>query len=40
MNLSDVAEQYGDQFLEKYSQRLLPGHIKTLKAIQHCRTPV
>lgn len=39
MNLSDVAEQYGDQFLEKYSQRLLPGHIKTLKAIQHCRTP-
>lgn len=39
MNLSDVADQYGDRFLEKYSQRLLPSHIKALKAIQHCRTP-
>ena len=39
MNLSDVTEQYGTQFLEKYRQRLLPGQIKALKAIQHCRTP-
>lgn len=39
MKLSDIAAQYGDRFLEKYSQRLLPGHIKALQAIQHCRTP-
>ena len=38
MNLSDVAEQYGTQFLEKYRQRLLPGQIKALKAIQHSLT--
>ncbi len=39
MNLSDVADQYRDGFLKKYEHRLLPGHRKALKAIQHCRTP-
>ncbi len=39
MKLSDIATQYGDRFLEKYSQCLLPGHIKALQAIQYCRTP-
>ncbi|WOG30138.1 IS91 family transposase [Endozoicomonas sp. 8E] len=38
MKLSDIAAQYADRFLEKYSQCLLPGHIKALQAIQHCRT--
>ncbi len=38
MKLSHIAAQYGDRFLEKYSQCLLPRHIKALQAIQHCRT--
>ena len=38
MNLSDVAEQYGNRFLEKYRQCLLPSQVKALKAIQYCRT--
>ena len=33
MNLSDIADQYADRFLIKYSPRLLPGQIKALKAI-------
>lgn len=39
MNLSDIADQYGDRFLKKYSQHLLPSHLKALKAIRFCRTP-
>ena len=39
MRLSDIANQYGDCFLEKYSHRLLPGHRKALTAIKTCRTP-
>ena len=44
MNLCDVADQYGDRFLKKYSHRfqkkcLLPSQLKALKAIQSCRTP-
>ncbi|MGI2030508.1 transposase zinc-binding domain-containing protein, partial [Endozoicomonas acroporae] len=39
MNLSDIADQYADRFLEKYSQRLLPSQLKALNAIRGCRTP-
>ncbi|WP_422491584.1 IS91 family transposase [Endozoicomonas sp. ALE010] len=39
MNLSDIADQYADRFLEKYSQRLLPRQLKALNAIRGCRTP-
>lgn len=39
MNLSDVADQYGNRFLKKYNQSLLPGQLKALKAIRCCRTP-
>lgn len=39
MNLSDIATQYSDRFLEKYNHCLLPGHQKALNAIKTCRTP-
>lgn len=39
MNLSDVADQYRDYFLEKYNNRLLPSHRAALNAIRCCRTP-
>ncbi|WP_257263739.1 transposase zinc-binding domain-containing protein [Endozoicomonas sp. ONNA2] len=39
MNLSDIADQYADPFLEKYSQRLLPSQLKALNTIRGCRTP-
>ena len=39
MNLSDIADQYADGFLEKYSQRLLPSQLKAFNAIRGCRTP-
>ncbi|WBA81684.1 hypothetical protein [Endozoicomonas sp. GU-1] len=32
MNLPDIADQYADHFLEKYSQRLLPSQIKAFNA--------
>ena len=39
MTLADIADHYGETFLEKYRHKLLPGHQKALKAIRHCRTP-
>lgn len=39
MNLSDIAAQYRDLLLKKYSHRLLPGHHNALRAILSCRTP-
>ena len=39
MTLADIAEHYGERFLEKYQQKLLPGHKKALHAIRYCRTP-
>lgn len=39
MTLADIADHYGERFLEKYHHKLLPGHKKALNAIRHCRTP-
>ena len=39
MEMSSVVQQYFDAFSEKYGDRALPGHWKTLQAILRCRTP-
>ena len=39
MTLADIAEHYGERFLEKYHHKVLPGHRKALAAIRRCRTP-
>ena len=39
MTLADIADHYGERFLEKYQHKLLPGHKKALNAIRCCRTP-
>ncbi len=39
MEMSSVVQQYFDVFSEKYGDRALPSHWKTLQAILRCRTP-
>jgi len=39
MEMSSIVEQYFDAFTDKYGDRALPSHWKTLQAIIRCRTP-
>ena len=39
MKLASIVDQYYDAFKAKYAARLLPAHLKALKAIMRCRTP-
>jgi len=36
--LADLVQQYGGAYLEKYGDRLLPSHRRTLRDIAQCRT--
>ena len=36
--LAEIVQQYGDAYLEKYGDRLLPSHRRTLHDIAQCRT--
>ena len=39
MKLAQIIDQYSSEFINRYQNRLLPGHIKALNAIKRCRTP-
>ncbi len=39
MELASIVDQYYDAFITKYTDTLLPGHLKALNAIRNCRTP-
>jgi len=39
MEMASIINQYYDAFIASYVQTLLPGHLKALNAIRHCRTP-
>jgi hypothetical protein len=36
--LAEIVRQYGDAYREKYGERLLPSHRRTLQDIAQCRT--
>jgi len=36
--LADIVQQYGDAYLEKYGDQMLPSHRRTLRDIAQCRT--
>ena len=36
--LADIVQQYGDAYLEKYGERMLPSHRRVLRDIVQCRT--
>ena len=36
--LADIVQQYGDEYQDKFDQRLLPSHRRALHDIAHCRT--
>jgi hypothetical protein len=37
--LVSIVEQFHDSLIAKYTNRLLPGHLNALQAIERCRTP-
>lgn len=37
--LADVFRRYGDEYLNRYADNLLPSHRKTIRDIISCRTP-
>jgi hypothetical protein len=39
MKIASVIDMYYDSFVEKYKNKVLPGHLKALNAMRHCRTP-
>jgi hypothetical protein len=39
MQLATILDRYHDGFVDKYSSRLLPGHLRAIEAIRRCRTP-
>jgi hypothetical protein len=39
MQLAFILNQYQDAFLNKYRSRILPGHLRAIRAIRRCRTP-
>jgi len=40
LELADIFREYGPAYLEKYGERMLPGHKKALQDIISCRTEV
>ncbi len=39
MEMATLVEQYVPQYIAKYGNTVLPGHLKALTAIRRCRTP-
>ncbi len=39
MEMVSIINQYYDAFIARHADTLLPGHLKALNAIRHCRTP-
>jgi len=39
VQLASILNQYQDAFLDKYGSRMLPGHLRAIRAISSCRTP-
>ena len=39
MEMAALVNQYYDKYICSYGDTALPGHLKTLNAILHCRTP-
>lgn len=39
MQIKDIIHKYGDSFLVRYKDRILPSQMKALTAMKHCRTP-
>lgn len=37
--LADVVRQHGPGYVERYGASMLPGHVRALRDIVHCRTP-
>lgn len=40
MEMASIVNQYYTDYLDKHGRKALPSHLKTLKAIRHCRTAV
>ena len=39
VDMASIVAQFRDAFIVKYANRLLPGHLNALRAIERCRTP-
>jgi hypothetical protein len=39
MEMATLVDQYYDNYIGRYGDTALPGHLKTLRAILRCRTP-
>ena len=39
MEMAPIINQYYDAFIGRYADTALPGHLKAMNAIRHCRTP-
>jgi len=38
IELADIFREYGPRYREKYEAKMLPSHLRTMWAIEHCRT--
>ncbi len=38
LTLADIFRQYGPAYRQKHAQRLLPSHLRAMRAIEQCRT--
>ena len=38
IELADIFRRYGAQYRQKYGERMLPSHLKVMRAIEQCRT--
>jgi len=38
LELADIFRQYGPAYRQKYAAKLLPNHLKAMRAIEQCRT--
>jgi hypothetical protein len=39
VELAEIFQEYGAEYLSKFQDRMLPSHLKAMQAILHCRTP-
>jgi len=39
LEMADIFSQYGDLYIDKYGERMLPSHRRVIKDIIRCRTP-
>ncbi len=40
LELAEIFSEYGDAYVRKYGNKMLPSHRKVLWDIEHCRTEV